>query len=143
MRPGAASATAAAFAVGALRALCGRGTCSRPSGALTPIPACRDWSARIRGEIPGTGHQERDGQDDTSPLPSDTKLLLTKSYFEIIIFEKLRTSRVISGKSLSFLDILRVQIPSKITKNNFQGIIFAIISRQRVRAQRLKKFNLN
>ena len=69
----------------------------------------------------------------TRKLPSDTKLLLTKNYFEIIIFEKLRISRVISGKSLSFLEILRVQIPSKITKNNSQGIIFAIISCQRVR----------
>ena len=67
-----------------------------------------------------------------SHLPFDTKLLLTKNYFEIIIFEKLRISRVISGKSLSFLETLRVQIPSKITKNNSQGIIFAIISCQRV-----------
>ena len=65
-------------------------------------------------------------------LPSDTKLLLTKNYFEIIIFEKLRISRVISGKSLSFPEILRGQIPSKITKNNSQGIIFVIISCQRV-----------
>ena len=69
-------------------------------------------------------------------LPSDTKLLLTKNYFEIIIFEKLRISRVISGKSLSFLEILRVQIPSKIMKNNSQGIIFVIISCQRVWARR-------
>ena len=66
------------------------------------------------------------------PLPSDTKLLLTKNYSKIIIFEKLRISRVISRKSLSFLEILRVQIPSKITKKNSQGIIFAIISCQRV-----------
>ena len=66
------------------------------------------------------------------PLPSDTKLLLTKNYFEIIIFEKLRISRVISGKSLSFLEILRAQIPSKITKNNSQRIIFVIILCQRV-----------
>ena len=65
-------------------------------------------------------------------VPSDTKLLLPKNYFEIIFFEKLRISRVISGKSLSFLEIFRVQIPSKITKNNSQGIIFAIISCQRV-----------
>ena len=57
-------------------------------------------------------------------LPSDTKLLLTNNYFEMIIFEKLRISRVISGKSLSFLEILRVQIPSKITKNNSQGNYF-------------------
>ena len=65
-------------------------------------------------------------------LPSDTKLLLTKNYSEIIIFEKLRISRVISGKSLSFTEILRAQFPSKITKNNSRGIIFVIISCQRV-----------
>ena len=68
----------------------------------------------------------------SSKLPSDTKLLLTKNYSEIIIFEKLRISRVISGQSLSFPEILRVQFPSKITKNNSQGIIFVIISCQRV-----------
>ena len=61
-------------------------------------------------------------------LPSDTKLLLTNNYSEIISFEKLRISRVISRKSLSFPEILRAQIPSNITKNNSQGIIFAIIS---------------
>ena len=68
-------------------------------------------------------------------IPSDTKLLLTKTYFEIIIFEKLRISRVISGKGLSFLEIFRVQIPSKLRKINSQGIIFAIISCQRVCVQ--------
>ena len=48
-------------------------------------------------------------------------------------FEKLRISRVISGKeSLSFPEILRVQFPSKITKNNSRGIVFVIISCQRV-----------
>ena len=41
---------------------------------------------------------------ENSP-PSDTKLLLTKIYSEINIFEKLRISRVISGKSLSFPEI--------------------------------------
>ena len=56
--------------------------------------------------------------EPVSDLPSGTKSLLTKNYFEIITFEKLRISHVISGKSLSFREILRVQIPSKITKNN-------------------------
>ena len=65
-------------------------------------------------------------------LPSDTKLLLTKNYSEIIIFEKLRISYVISGKSHSFPEILRAHSSSKITKNNSQGIIFVIISCQRV-----------
>ena len=70
-----------------------------------------------------------------SIIPSDTKLLLTKNYSEIIIFEKLRISRVISRKSLLFLEISRAQNPSKITKNNSQGIIFVIISCQRVRVE--------
>ena len=39
---------------------------------------------------------------------------------------------MISGKSLSFPEISRAQIPPKITKNNSQGIIFVIISCQRV-----------
>ena len=67
-----------------------------------------------------------------SLLPSDTKLLLTKNYFQIIIFQKLRISRVIPRKDRYFPEILRVQTPSKITKNNSQGIIFVILSCQRV-----------
>ena len=50
-------------------------------------------------------------------VPSDTKLLLTKIYSEMNIFEKLRISRVISGNS-------------EITKNYSQGTIFVIISWQ-------------
>ena len=46
-------------------------------------------------------------------IPSDTKLLLTKNNSEIIIFEKLRISRVIPSKSLYFLDISRAQNSSK------------------------------
>ena len=65
-------------------------------------------------------------------IPSDTKLLLTKNYSEIIIFEKLRISYVIPCKSPSFPRILKVRSPSKITKINSQGIIFVIISCQRV-----------
>ena len=65
-------------------------------------------------------------------LPSDTKVLLTKNYSKIIIFEKLRIPYVIPWKSLSFQEISRAQDPSKITKNNSQGIIFVIISCQRV-----------
>ena len=65
-------------------------------------------------------------------VPSDTKLLLTKNYSEIIIFEKLRISYVIPWKSPSFPEILKVRTPWKITKNNSQGIIFVIISCQRV-----------
>ena len=67
-----------------------------------------------------------------SIVPSDTKLLLTKNYSEIIIFEKLRISYVIPWKSPSFPEILKVRTPSKITKNNSQGIIFVIILCQRV-----------
>ena len=51
---------------------------------------------------------------------------------EIIIVEKLRNSRAISGKSVSFQEILRAQIPSKITTTSSQGIIFVIVTCQRV-----------
>ena len=61
-----------------------------------------------------------------------TKLLLTKHYSEIIIFRKLRISHAIPSKCLSFLDILRGQNASTITKNNSQGVAFVIISCQRV-----------
>ena len=71
-------------------------------------------------------------------IPSDTKLVLTKIYSEIIIFENLRISYVIPRKSPSFQEISRVQNPSRITKNNSQGIIFVIISCQRVREKRRK-----
>ena len=71
---------------------------------------------------------------DSTSIPSDTKLLLTKNYSEIIIYKQLRISRVILWKCLSFPEILRAQNPSKITKNKSQGIIFAIISCQRVDA---------
>ena len=65
-------------------------------------------------------------------LVSYTKLLLTKNYSEIIIFEKLRTSYAIPWKSPSFPEILRARTPEMITKNNSQGIIFVTISCQRV-----------
>ena len=67
-----------------------------------------------------------------TPRNGRSGLLLMENYFEIIIFEKLQISPVISGKSLSFPEILSRQIPSKITKNNSQGVIFVIISCQRV-----------
>ena len=72
------------------------------------------------------------GSAGVATLPSDTKLLLAKNYSEIIIFEKLRISCVIPWKNPSFPEISRVQNPSRITKNNSQGIIFVIISCQRV-----------
>ena len=65
-------------------------------------------------------------------IPSDTKLLLTKNYSKIIIFEKLRISYVIPWKSPSFRRILRVLNRHKITKNNSQRVIFVTISCQRV-----------
>ena len=49
-------------------------------------------------------------------LPSDTKLLLTKNYSEIIIFEKLRISRVISGKSLSSGRFQEWKFPQRLRK---------------------------
>ena len=59
--------------------------------------------------------------------PSDTKLLLTKNIVQSI-FQKLQISRAIPPKVLSFLEIVRVQNPSKTAKNNSQGIFFVIIS---------------
>ena len=51
--------------------------------------------------------------DKLANLPSDTKFLLTKKYSEIIIFEELQISRVISGKSLSLPDIFEGAISLK------------------------------
>ena len=71
-------------------------------------------------------------------LGRGTKYPLTQNYYlrkiilKYLFLQKLRISRVIPWKSLSFLEIWRAQNPSKITKNNSQGIIFAIISCQRV-----------
>ena len=60
-----------------------------------------------------------------SEYPSDTKLLLTKNYFEIIIFEKLRISRVISGKKSFFPgDLEGADSLKNSEKKNSQGIIF-------------------
>ena len=64
-------------------------------------------------------------------IPSGTKLLLAKIFSKILIFGKLRISRVIPWKCLYILDILRAQNPSKITKKNSHGVIFVIISCQR------------
>ena len=61
------------------------------------------------------------------PVPSDTKLLLTKNDFE-----KLRISHVIPLTSLFFPEISRARNSSKVTKNHSQGIILVIISCQRV-----------
>ena len=69
--------------------------------------------------------------------PSDTKLLLTKNYSKINVFEKLRISCVIPWKSLSFPEILRRQNPSKTTKINSQGTIFVIISCQRGKKKKI------
>ena len=56
-------------------------------------------------------------------LHSDTKLLLAKNSSERILFEQFRASRVVSGESLSFPEILRVRNLSEITKNNSQELI--------------------
>ena len=49
-------------------------------------------------------------------LPSDTKLLLTKNDSEIIMFEKLRISRVIPWKRLFSWTFREHQLPSKLWK---------------------------
>ena len=70
-----------------------------------------------------------------------TKLVLTKNYFKINIFEKLRISRVIPWTSRSFPKNFGVQNRLTITKNNSQGIIFAILSCQRVITPRICKIS--
>ena len=62
--------------------------------------------------------------------PPTQNYYLRKIILKELFSEKLRISRVIPWKRLSFLDILRGQNASKITKNNSQGIIFVIISCQ-------------
>ena len=58
-------------------------------------------------------------------LPSDTKLLLTKNYFEIILFGKLRISCVIFRREcLSFLDISRAPKSLKNYEKKFSGNYF-------------------
>ena len=60
------------------------------------------------------------------------KIITYEKLFRNNYFQKLRIPRVILLKSLPFPEILRVQNPLKITKNNSPGIIFVITSCQRV-----------
>ena len=66
-------------------------------------------------------------------IPSDTELLLTKNYSEVIIFGKItnltRNSLKMSLFPGHFESTKSLEI---ITRNNSQGIIFVIISCQRV-----------
>ena len=88
------------------------------------------WSCWSKDGIDGLYHR---GQMSTKKaLPPDTKLLLTKNYSEVIIFAKITNSTSNPRKCPYFLEILRVQNASNITKNNSQGIIFVIISCQRL-----------
>ena len=65
-------------------------------------------------------------------VPSDTIITYEKWLWNNCLGEKLRISRVIPWeRSLSFLEILRVQEPSKIPKHNSRGVIFVINSCQR------------
>ena len=65
-------------------------------------------------------------------VPPDTELLLTKNCSEIVIFQNVSNFTRNSRKSRSFPEILSVQSTLKIMKNNSQGIIFVIISCERV-----------
>ena len=69
----------------------------------------------------------------TQKLPSDPKLLLTKNYSKIIIFEKLRNFTRNFQKKSFFPGDFESANSLKIKKNNSQGIIFAIVSCQRVK----------
>ena len=66
-----------------------------------------------------------------APIPSDSKLLLTKNYSETIIFENYEFHAQFHEKVVLSWKF-GAQNPSKIPKNNSQGIIFVIISCQRV-----------
>ena len=63
-------------------------------------------------------------------MPSDTRLLLPKSYSKTTVFKTYEFTRNSSKKSV-FSDNSEVQIPSKFQKNNSQGRAFGIISCQR------------
>ena len=82
-----------------------------------PTPTSDDYHLVLSGRI--------------NPYPSDTKLLLTKHFCDIFLLQNLRIARVIPCKSLSFLEMLRVQNPLKITKTYSQGVIFVVISCQK------------
>ena len=73
-----------------------------------------------------------------SDLPSDTKLLLTKNYFEIIIFGKI-TNLTRNSSKMSFFPghFESSKALKNYKKKNSQGIIFVIISCQRVNRQKL------
>ena len=74
----------------------------------------------IWGQISILGHFPR-------KIPSDTKVLLTKYYSDIMIFPKRWISRVILWKRPRSPEILRGQNPSNIAKHNPQGEIFSTI----------------
>ena len=66
-------------------------------------------------------------------IPSDTKLLLTKNYSEIIIFGKITNlTRNSLKKSLFPGNLESAKSLKNYEKNNSQGIVFVIISCQRV-----------
>ena len=59
---------------------------SRDRGVATPWSAAAGFVASGAHKMPG---------QPFLALPSDTKLLLTKNYSEILIFKKLRNSHII------------------------------------------------
>ena len=119
---------------------------------MVPHKACRDSKSQCdskfttrsksttRTIFSTVGSFGKFGREEKTPnphmctldLPSDTKLLLTKNYSEIITFRKITNLTRIPWRCLSFLDISIRQNASRITKNNSQGILFATISCQRV-----------
>ena len=78
------------------------------------------------------------GQPQPSRVyPLTQNYYLRKMFLKLYYLQKLRISRVIPQKSRPFPEILRAQNPSKIAKNNSQGIIFVIILCQRASLMRL------
>ena len=73
---------------------------------------------------------------DSMTIPSDTKLLLMKNYSEIIIFKNYDFICNSLKKSF-FPGNFEGANPLKNTKNNSQGIIFVIVSCQRVHFEKV------
>ena len=75
-------------------------------------------------------HLQKGGQTiDGWPRDDPTNPLTQNCYLQKpLFFAKITNFTRNSVKSLSFLEILRVQNPSKITKNRCQGILFTVSS---------------
>ena len=77
------------------------------------------WSYVLIGSLQALEPPKNQGHPK---VPPGTKSILMKNHSETIIFHKWRISRVIPQKGRRFPEMLTVQNPSKIPKNNSQGL---------------------